>query len=370
MSQYNHSPKTSSSTVLITEKVISSFTPSKLFNYHKGASITSLDFDDSGQFLISAGIDKSIQLYDIHKGIHHKDIQSQKYGAHVSRFTHHELNCLYASTPSVNLEVDHAIRYLSLADNQYIRYFKGHKEQVTSIEVNPVADNFLSSSLDFTVKLWDLKSASPVGNLDVGQATIIAYDPQGLVFAIGKSPNPNDDKPGSIGVVSFYDLKNFDKGPFLSVDVESLPGQTWSKLEFSNNGKLLLIATDSSEHYILDSFSGQLLTTVNVGDKSSRYDGKWMTFKYPSAASTTFTPCGKFLLVGSPNSTVSVFELNSLRTSDGNSHSVTSSDNPTYLKPSKVIPTQSGIPKIIAFDPKLLTFATADNTVTMWSPNS
>ncbi|RCK66554.1 Set1 complex component swd2 [Candida viswanathii] len=76
---------------------------------------------------------KSIQLYDCHKGTHVKDIQSQKYGAHSARFTHEELNCLYVSTPEGALPPrnittggeNDTIRYLSLNNNQYIRYFKG-----------------------------------------------------------------------------------------------------------------------------------------------------------------------------------------------------------------------------------------------------
>ncbi|ABN67693.2 member of Set1p complex, histone methyl transferase [Scheffersomyces stipitis CBS 6054] len=361
------SSSSSSTTTPITDKVIASFRPAKTFNYHREATITSLDFDDSGQYLISAGIDKSIQLYDIHKGVHHKDIQSQKYGAHVSRFAHHELNCLYASTPTPSLEVDNGIRYLSLGDNKYIRYFKGHKEQVTSIEVNPVQNIFLSASMDYSVKLWDFKSTNPVGNLDVGQKSVIAFDPQGIIFAVGKSPSASD--PYAMGNVGFYDIKNMDAGPFLSVDIPSNEGKVWSKLEFSNNGKSLLVSTDSYEHYIIDSFSGQLLTTLSLKnhDKPTDY---WMSFKYPFTASSTFSPCGKFVLAGSPNGSVSVFDLNSLRTTDGNTHMVTSEDNPIFKKRQFVLPSGQGIPKIIAFNPKLLTFATADNTVTLWSPNT
>ena len=359
----NSGQKPSSSTTHVTDRVLSSFKPTKTFNYHQQASITSLDFDDSGQYLISAGIDKSIQLYDIHKGSHQKDIQSQKYGAHLARFTHHELNCLYASTPSSNNEVDNAIRCLSLADNQYIRYYKGHKGQVTSIEVNPVQNMFLSASMDYSVKLWDLKSSSPIGNIDIGQQSVVTFDPQGIVFAVGKFPDPSGSS--SFGSVSFYDVKNMEKGPFASVEVPVLAKQTWNKLEFSNNGKCLLISTDSPEHYLLDAFLGQLLTTLST---SQSLDEGWMSYKYPYTGTSTFSPCGKFLLIGSPQSTVLLFDLNSIKTTDGESHTVHVDDNPVRLQPFKVLNTSQGIAKNIAFNPKLLTFATADNTVSLWQP--
>lgn len=358
----------SSSSLTITDKVIKSFEPVKTFNYHKGASITSLDFDDSGQYLISAGIDKSIQLYDVHKGVHHNDIQSQKYGAHLARFTHFELNCLYASTPAADKNIDNAIRYLSLSNNLYLRYFKGHKDQVTSIEVHPVLDLFLSASLDRTVKLWDLRSTSPVGNLDVGQPTVIAFDPRGIVFCVGKCPCPSTG--AGVGVVAFYDTASFDKKPFLEVEIQVLAGQSWNKLEFSNNGKLLLISTDSYEHYVVDAFLGQLLTTLQIVSDTSHtgYNGDWMTFKYPYSGSASFSPCGKFVLVGSPQMNVLAFDLTNLKHTDGNTRSVSDLDNPKTLRPFQTLSTNQGIPKIVAFNQKLLTFATADSTVSLWQP--
>lgn len=199
-----------SSTLQITPSVVKSFIPTKNFSYHQLASITSLDFDDSGQFLISAGVDKSIQLYDIHKGVHLKDIKSQKYGAHLAKFTHLNKNCLYASTPAAieSGEIDHTVRLLSLDTNQYVRYFKGHKESVTSLEVDPVHDIFISSSMDLTVKLWDLRSSSPVGGLDVGEPSIVAFDPMGVVFLVAKP---------STCTLQFYDMHNYDRKPFLTL---------------------------------------------------------------------------------------------------------------------------------------------------------
>ena len=41
-------------------------------------------------------------------------------------------------------------------DNSYLRYFKGHRDRVLSISMCPAADTFISSSLDATVRLWDL----------------------------------------------------------------------------------------------------------------------------------------------------------------------------------------------------------------------
>lgn len=365
----SHNGHKSSSSVGISDKVIASFVPAKSFGYHQGTSITSLDFHDSGQYLISSGIDKSIQLYDVHKGVHHKDIQSQKYGAHVAKFTHQDLNCLYASTPGTSLEVDHSIRYLALSSNTYLRYFKGHKEQVTSLEMNPVTDTFLSSSIDRTIKVWDLKSPSAVGNIDVGQPSVIAFDPAGIVFAVGKYPEPTSRS--HTGSIALYDLNYFDKAPFVTASVPVLPGQTWNKLEFSNNGKFILISTDSHEHYLLDAFLGQLLTTliVDVSRSSKEYNLDWMSFKYPYTGSSCFSPCGRFVLAGSPKQKLCAFDLTSIKNSDGGATTIREVDNPRRLLPFRQLDTDGSVPKIVAFNPKLLTVATADTQTTLWQPS-
>ena len=45
-------------------------------------------------------------------------------------------------------------------DNHYVRYFKGHKKQVICLEISPTDEQFLSASLDDTVRLWNMNSAS------------------------------------------------------------------------------------------------------------------------------------------------------------------------------------------------------------------
>ncbi|KAI3405863.2 SWD2 [Candida oxycetoniae] len=347
----------SSSALHITQDTLASCRETKFFSYHQGASITSLDFDNSGQYLISAGVDKSIQLYDCHKGIHYKDIQSQKYGAHSARFTHEGLDCLYASTPdssSATENNENSIRYLSLSTNKYIRYFQGHKAQVSNIEVNPINDTFMSSSYDGTVKFWDLKTSSAMGSIGAGQITVAGYDPSGTVVAIGKQPTNIASK---VGKLELYNLKTFDKGPFQSVEISCLPKQVWNKLEFSNNGKLILISTDTCEHYILDAFSGRVLAVIRL---TYRRDDKWMSTKYPYSGCCSFTPCGKYILVGSPKHIIHIFDLNDLK-SDLEKPVV-------FSRSAEVLKSSHGLPKIVTFNPKLFAFASADSGVSIWQP--
>lgn len=60
--------------------------------------MTSLDFDDQGDYLVSSGDDETIQIFDIKEGKTTKSVPSKKYGAHLARFTHHSRQVLHAST--------------------------------------------------------------------------------------------------------------------------------------------------------------------------------------------------------------------------------------------------------------------------------
>jgi COMPASS component SWD2 len=115
------------------------------------------------QFNYTTSSGESSFFGDSPDGRHSKTLYSKKYGVHLARFTHHSQNVIYASTKEDGMSVvDYidvdTLRYLSLHDNHYVRYFKGHKKQVVSLEISPVDEQFLSSSLDDTVRLWNMKS--------------------------------------------------------------------------------------------------------------------------------------------------------------------------------------------------------------------
>ena len=64
-----------------------------------------------------------------------------------------------------------------------------------------------------------------------------------------------------------YDLRNYDKPPFATFDVRPyMPKHIWesgkcdwTRLEFSNDGKSLLIGTNGATgHFLLDAFEGDL----------------------------------------------------------------------------------------------------------------
>lgn len=115
-----------------------------------------------------------------------KNLNSKKYGVDLIHFSHTTDNVIHSSTKidgksllgfSLQRKRDllDTIRFLSLHDNKYIRYFPGHvkkwgmkgvkifskcSSRVISLSMSPVDDLFLSTSLDSTLRIWDLKSTT------------------------------------------------------------------------------------------------------------------------------------------------------------------------------------------------------------------
>ncbi|EEY20888.1 WD repeat-containing protein [Verticillium alfalfae VaMs.102] len=265
----NITRNTPSSTSRVSD-VISSFRPTKLFrreDIKDGRStphILSLDFDDPGELLMTSESDETIQIYNVREGRHEKSLLSKKYGVKLAKFTHTTSSIIYASTKQ-----NDQIRYLATHDNSFIRYFEGHEKAVTSIAVHPGTDNFISCAKDDTVRLWDIKSKQWCGQLFLNQPTLAAYDPSGNVFGVAS--------PAS-GSVLLYDCRNFDKAPFAVFDVvdavrsvdKDYSMKGWTKLEFSNDGKHILLGTRGNGHFLLDAFDGHLKAYLRKPEGGTR----------------------------------------------------------------------------------------------------
>ena len=83
--------------VKLTPALLSSLAVAQSHREHK-ARITSIDFDSTGRYCLTAGEDDVMCLYDAEVGRFAKLVNSKKYGVDFARFLHRSTNVLYAST--------------------------------------------------------------------------------------------------------------------------------------------------------------------------------------------------------------------------------------------------------------------------------
>jgi len=237
-------------TVRLTQRELRTFGIAKYFP-ETNSRINSMSFFKDGKHLITASDDDSISLYDTEQGKKTMTLNSKKYGCSKITFTNQNTRVLYASTKE-----NDAIRYQSVAENKYLEYFAGHTDKVNSVSMSPVDDFFLTSSKDKTVRLWDLRTRNCQGVIKTDGRNKKAYPPistcdsEGLIFAIAFKESPRS------GVIKLYDKSNYDNGPFSDIAINEQTIYDFTSLEFSPDGKLLLLCTNGMEVYVVDAFDG------------------------------------------------------------------------------------------------------------------
>uniref|UniRef100_A0AAY4E3T2 ADF-H domain-containing protein n=1 Tax=Denticeps clupeoides TaxID=299321 RepID=A0AAY4E3T2_9TELE len=298
----------------LTDNVLRSFRVAKVFRENSD-KINCFDFSSNGETVISSSDDDSIVLYDCQEGKPKRTLYSKKYGVDLIRYTHAANTVVYSSN-----KIDDTIRYLSLHDNKYIRYFPGHNKRVVALSMSPVDDTFISGSLDKTIRLWDLRSPNCQGLMHLQGKPVCSFDPEGLIFAAGVNSE----------MVKLYDLRSFDKGPFATFKLQYDRACEWTGLKFSNDGKLILVSTNGGTLRLLDAFKGAVLHSFGGYNNSKGV-----------VLEASFTPDSQFIMIGSEDGKIHVWNAES------------------GMKVAVLDGKHTGPVTCLQFNPKFMTFASA-----------
>ncbi|CAN1321967.1 Protein ANTHESIS POMOTING FACTOR 1 [Linum perenne] len=314
-----------------------------------GGKINSVDFHRKDDLLVTASEDDSVRLYDIASAKLLKTTFHKKHGADRICFTHHPSSVICSS--KYNLETSgESLRYLSMYDNRCLRYFKGHSDRVVSLCMSPINDSFMSGSLDHSVRIWDLRVNACQGILRLRGRPTVAYDQQGLVFAVAMEG----------GAIKLFDSRSYDKGPF---DTFLVGGDTAEvcDIKFSNDGKSMLLTTTSNSVYVLDAYAGekvrlleyvlrQLVLTLWV------QPGTISKHNHRSNFYTGWTVCSirirVYCLLGSGDGTLRAWNINrpNEQVACWNSH--------------------IGVANCLKWAPRRVMFVAASSVLTFWIPDT
>ncbi|XP_033995502.1 WD repeat-containing protein 82-like isoform X5 [Trematomus bernacchii] len=300
----------------ITDSVFRSFRVARTFRQNS-QKVNCVDFSPDGEHAISSSDDDCIVLYDIREGKPKGTLYSKKYGVDLIRYTHGDTQTVVYSSN----KLDDTIRYLSLTDNQYIRYFPGHTARVIALSMSPVDDTFISGSLDKTIRIWDLRAPNcQVGLTNPLGKPVCSFDPDGLIFAAGVESQ----------AIKLYDLRAFDKGPFASFETKFNRACDLTGVKFSNDGKQILISTNGGIIRVLNAFNGSVLHTFSGYNNSKGI-----------SLEACFTPDSQFVMIGSEDGRVHVWSTES------------------GMKVAVLDGKHSGPINTLQFNPRYMTFASA-----------
>ncbi|NXO73890.1 WDR83 protein, partial [Phainopepla nitens] len=207
-------------------------------------------FNADGNYCLTCGSDKTLKLWNPHKGTALRTYQGHGYevlDAAGPRRAHGTLPCprgSFDNSPICSGGADKAVALWDVTTGQVVRKYRGHAGKVNCVQFNDEATVIVSGSIDSTVRCWDCRSRRP----DPVQVLDEAKDGISSVKL-----SAHEILTGSVdGRVRRYDLR---VGQLCSDYI----GSPITSVCFSKDGQCVLAASLDSTLRLLDKDTGELL---------------------------------------------------------------------------------------------------------------
>jgi WD40 repeat protein len=251
---------------------------SKLHQLH----IQNTLFEKNYQNLSAQHFTTKLHLFNSLRGTIARQITFESSYIDIARFTHHYNTIIHSGlrySPSTNTN-QISLGYTSLVDGLQLQEFLGHTDKITSITLNPVHDSFVTSSLDSSVRLFDLRS-------DLTQALIrtpspnslSTIDPDGIVVAVATKDN----------CIKLFDFRALESGPFSSIWLSNIPPVNFTSIKFSPDGTTLIISCSPQQQLEIGVLNDENSTTGQFSTLQAEPQPRNLTTPSPSNL-TTITP--------------------------------------------------------------------------------
>lgn len=159
----------------------------RVLNGHSSNIISSLKLSDV--FLLTAGQDKKIVLWDMNKGVYVADLKSDRTPLSLSKKNNNQVIITYTDGSSQEWDLsNHINQYLNPPREMLLS--TTHSKNIIDLEFFPERDLMLSTDFGGYVKIWDVRSMVPYLTIKPGNENMISavFNPEfNEVLAYGQS---------------------------------------------------------------------------------------------------------------------------------------------------------------------------------------
>ncbi|CAM8884004.1 unnamed protein product [Rhodiola kirilowii] len=214
---------------------------------HEGA-VLAARFNSDGNYCLTGGKDRTIRLWNPHRGIHIKTYKS--HGREVR-----DVHVTQDNSKLCSCGGDRQVFYWDVATGRVIRKFRGHDSEVNAVKFNEYSSVVVSAGYDRSVRAWDCRSHStePIQIIDTFSDSVMSC-------CLTKT----EIIAGSVdGTVRTFDIR-------MGRELSDSLGQPVNCIALSNDGNCILASCLDSTLRLIDRTTGELLQEYK-GHKCKSY---------------------------------------------------------------------------------------------------